>query len=106
MYVISCKFRIGKHLPGVTYTVHMSILPRKLKLAPSLNRQQTRDLGRRKIAVWNGKHCRSIVLEKEILRFDLKVSREGFCQREMGTVVIPCRGAGDKKCVGSSLQWT
>ena len=81
----------------------MSILTRKLKLAPSLNRQQTRDLGWRETAVWNGKHCRSVVLEKEMLRFDLKVSRGGFCQREIGTLglVSPCRGAGDKKGVGS-----
>ena len=37
-----------------------------------------------KTTAWNRKHGRSIVLGKDILRFDLNESRDGFCGRGRG----------------------
>ena len=47
-----------------------------------LNLTTNRDLQQRTIAAWSRKHGRSIVMDngrRNVLRIDLKESREGFC---------------------------
>ena len=78
-----------KHTHTHTHTMalaHTSILIiQNLIYTPQLEQTINRDLRRRKTAAWNGKHGRSVVSKKRnVLRFDLKESREGFCRRERG----------------------